>query len=496
MTTFIAVLALCVQDRLTYEQALDRGTKLVKERKYKEAVPVLRAMLRAKSDAAPVWALLGLCHLKLRQWDQAKSALEVARDLEPWRKRFARELGYAYIGTLEWAKAEQQLLEAREVFPDDASISFKLGMVYMKLRKPAQARTELQRAEKLAPILLPMTRLLIVQTYVEERDLSAARDQNEAARELFGQEIPERPIRRQIPAPPRAEGRLRLASRNTLEYDSNVLFLADSAPTPGIIDDRNDWKFVNLTQAEFDVLAEGPWRASVNDTFYHSFHFEETRANYLSNRIGAAVEYRLSPKVSTGFNGGYRYDELDRRGALQIWDTETRLRWFMSDRWWSDVSFGYDLREFFADNVNPASDRDGREFEIRAALGRLFERWNTLVYGGAAYRNFNTDGPDYDGYGVDFFVQAQAQFNERLSASAYVQYSPERYERDNSLAVTPTNRQDDRFLLQLQARVNLCPHTDAVVYLRYHSVDSNIALFSADQTVFGFGVEVYGGFWK
>ena len=114
------------------------------------------------------------------RFDEARSALEKALQLDPKSPTALRQLGELEFNTGEYVRAAEHMRQARAVRPDDATAAFYEGQAREKTGDLAGARDALEASLKLMPGQFP-ARLLLGQVYLGLKDPKNAEDQFEAA---------------------------------------------------------------------------------------------------------------------------------------------------------------------------------------------------------------------------------------------------------------------------------------------------------------------------
>lgn len=472
------------------QKHLEKAIDLTHQEKWSEAVPLLRAYLRAKPDDAAAWALLGLCHNRRKEWQSARDALEIARGLEPWRKRYARELGVAYNGLLEWEKAEAQLREALAVYPNDPAVLIPLGIALLKQRKSADARSQFEKLEKGNLFWFPLSRLLILQTRVQEGDLKQAREESKALSEDFAL-TPLEERGRRIPVPGRPAQRFQIRGQFSVEYDDNIFFLGADVPRPAFLSAQGDTRFVQLLSAVVELLRETEWSLGVGDTIYGSSHVRDPEANFLSNRAFGTLAWVPGEDWAVSLESGYRFDRLAAEEYREALDGSVTARAALGDEWWLDFGAGIANHLFRVPSATEETDRDGIEFSGRASVSTRCPALSARIQAGAVYRQVEAEGDDYDGSAIELFARWNSPLVGDLTLSVFAEYAYEWYDNKNSLSGFVEERRDSRVTGQVSLRYPIYPNLSAMAFYRKTRAMSNIDFYDADQNVFGLGIEYW-----
>jgi tetratricopeptide (TPR) repeat protein len=143
------------------------GTVLARERRFSEAIPLLRRAVALapanpdyRDDLAHALSDDARAHGERGDLDQAAQELQEAISIQPG---FA--LAHAYLGTVrgqqgDWATAADEMTTLVRLQPDDPNSHFKLGLALAHLQRLADARAELEEALRLRPGFPPATAAL------------------------------------------------------------------------------------------------------------------------------------------------------------------------------------------------------------------------------------------------------------------------------------------------------------------------------------------------
>ena len=102
------------------------GFSLIGQHRFKEALPIVSASVRANPGDPELLNNLGIVEHELMRWKDAIQHFQRALRLAPKDFEIHRNLGAAYFRSLEWSKAVPPLLKAIELHPGDFVEAIKL----------------------------------------------------------------------------------------------------------------------------------------------------------------------------------------------------------------------------------------------------------------------------------------------------------------------------------------------------------------------------------
>jgi predicted Zn-dependent protease len=160
--------------------AFDLGTLLHNERKYPEAVPVLKRAVRLAPENLVARMMLARCYvfsfheLKLPDFvDRTLEQLDYIAKKDPKFPAVHHHLALVYINTGDLAKAERELDLELRLFPENAQARLELGETLLKLNENRKAIDQLQIAAKQAPQVPPIY-FALAKAYRAEGDAGKA----------------------------------------------------------------------------------------------------------------------------------------------------------------------------------------------------------------------------------------------------------------------------------------------------------------------------------
>ena len=126
-------------DREAVEQAVVRGSDLLKQGKLDDAQKAFRAALLLDGDNPRVLALLGLAHFRANQFEPARSIYEELVERAPTDASHRLNLGLVYLKLGDSTKAINALEASRALDPSQGRAVSYLGLAYARAGRYAEA---------------------------------------------------------------------------------------------------------------------------------------------------------------------------------------------------------------------------------------------------------------------------------------------------------------------------------------------------------------------
>jgi tetratricopeptide (TPR) repeat protein len=133
------------------EADLARGRALMREGKFREAMPVLNRAVEADAGNADAFSMRGVAHFELKEYANAGLDYEQAIKLKPdyYRPYYNRALLRTAQNDLSGALADYST--AIRLAPDSAETYLNRGQLFAAQNQPQPALTDFNRAIQLAP---------------------------------------------------------------------------------------------------------------------------------------------------------------------------------------------------------------------------------------------------------------------------------------------------------------------------------------------------------
>lgn len=139
------------KDKLAAYTALAKATALVDEKRWEEAVSVLRNLVGEEPDLADAWSLMGNAYLGLRRHAEALAAFRSAMALKPDNNFLMLNILKTLAAMGETEAAASENLRFLNVFPRDSALLEELGYIRLLQRRPDEALTALRQAIAIDP---------------------------------------------------------------------------------------------------------------------------------------------------------------------------------------------------------------------------------------------------------------------------------------------------------------------------------------------------------
>lgn len=140
-----------------FKQLLRKGTRLLKQGKASEAVPLLeRAREMKEADPDALLNLSG-AYIMAGRFKEAIPILEHLREQEPENPMVWTNLGAAYLGNPVLATEEQQMRavdafkQALALEPSAPSVAYNIGLIYRDRQEPNKAIRWFRKAVRANP---------------------------------------------------------------------------------------------------------------------------------------------------------------------------------------------------------------------------------------------------------------------------------------------------------------------------------------------------------
>lgn len=140
-----------------FRRQLRTSARLLQENRPAEALKLLQPLYKLAPTDPDVAINLGGAYILQRKWNQAVAVLRKATEAHPQNVMLWINLGAAYLGNLQLAGPKQQAEaiaayeRALEIDPQAPNIHYHLGLIYKERGELEQALTYFQHAHRLQP---------------------------------------------------------------------------------------------------------------------------------------------------------------------------------------------------------------------------------------------------------------------------------------------------------------------------------------------------------
>lgn len=516
-----------------------RALSLVYEGRCDEALPEIAAVRRA-DDSARMAQVDGQCRLRLRDYSGAVDALDDAKRMDPDLEDVDVYRGVALYKLEDFEAAQRALDEAKAHTSRQAAPQRELytGLLLLRDRKNREAAQTLDRARVLDPGQVePVASFYagLAWQAVGERDLAResllrvkAADPDgpwgkRAAELLSGQGFDERSW----------------ASLTVgLEYDSNVVLLGESVPSPAGISDQSDGRAAWFLEGGAELFNKGKFSGGLAASYAGNAQFHLSEFDIQYPRATGWVDYELSPKnlLRARYGFGHAWVNYARflitqdatlslyRNWGQPGNTEFGVGWV-----WNDYKFfvpvvpeaaagapagtcgnganGWDpvfacVVSGAGASATSAKNRDGNS--IRPYFLHRY-RVQSIDYkslrdvelrGGYGYERYWAHGTDWDFQSHDFVVGAKALLFWGIQLDSQIGYSYRPYTYASSyptppvtgnqiISLSPIPREDQITNVIAVLEKPISDHWSVLTRYSYTRASSNVAVFDYSRNIIG-----------
>jgi tetratricopeptide (TPR) repeat protein len=127
------------RDREAFDQAIVRGSDLLKQGKLGDATSAFRTALEIEPDNQKVLALLGLTHFRANELDAARPIYEDLVELAPTDASHRLNLGLVYLKLNDAERAINSLEASRSLDPSQGRAVSYLGLAYARAGRYVEA---------------------------------------------------------------------------------------------------------------------------------------------------------------------------------------------------------------------------------------------------------------------------------------------------------------------------------------------------------------------
>lgn len=385
------------------EDPVERAMDAVARYDYGCAIDLLEPFVRENPKHARAWYLLGYARNRVLLWESAREALTRVRELGGSSPALFRELGMAELGL---GNAERALELLRNAPKDDADAAFARARAHLMLRNYERALEALDETIRLHPPIEAHARLL------RARALAALGRAREAQEELErglplarGTELeaPYRTLRSRLEEAPGERGLLFGSITLGLQYNDNVLLLADDAAlVPPELSDQRDGVAYAHVRLESDLARAGETVFGLSAQGYLSQPFDLDTFDVADLLLAARISTRAGP-WSFEARGGAGYTWLDADSFRRTWLATGSVGLQPSESWEFALTYTFQDLDLLAPALFPEEDRDGlyhslslgstlRLAEGRLALGlRGLREWADAEGSSVRYRSWGAE---------------------------------------------------------------------------------------------------------
>ncbi len=505
-----------------------RASALAQSGRCAEALDVLAGV---ESPSAGLLFLRGRCHLELKQYPAAVTALEASKAADASTPHIDLHLGMALFQLGDFNGAEVALAEAEATSSERAEFHLYRGLLQLQKTETADAAQSLDRARRISPAVEPTASYYAGLAYAGSED-------EEAALEALDRVIEIAPG--SVWAAEAEQAKLRLTSseqggswwawaRAGIEYDDNVVLRSNDGVLPDDISGSHDARAVWVLHGGYEFLRKRDWSAGVSLTYYGSSHFDLDDFDQHYPVLSLWVDHRLARPTTLRLRYDVGHAWIDSSPFLNSHTLTPTLfhDWGESGRSKVFASF-YKYNYLFGGsgdvidgrgqagsrclsattlfcapagiNESTARNRDGWGLSVGAdhtiPLGFL----ETELTGGYRFHRFSARGSEYSFSAHEFRIGTESLLPYEFLLRTQVSYMYRSY-RNNSTFPDPDdvvfnreyrlqneNRRDDQWVFQIDLERKLTENLSAEISYRYFKNHSNVSVFDYDRETLGFYV--------
>jgi len=380
------------------------------DRRYSEALSLLREALEIDPDNVEAMYYVGLVHLATRNYGAAIEALEKARAKSPNELVITFQLGVAYFSLEQYDKAEPLLTEVFNAQPQKENVGYYVGFMRYR-RKDYQGAVEAFKAGSSPdPNIRQLTKFYTgLALGIMGLPEQAAGEFEEANRirtvsPLTG---PADRLRDSMIAARDQTGRFHGELRFGLLYDTNVRTtpLAAADPVVNALRGNKTNSPGELAAARFDFtfLRKGSWDAIATYSFFQTIYNDISFFNTQNNYGQVATYYRgLLKRMPFQVSAQYSYDNTTLGGDFFLGRHSGTLIGTLieSERHMTILQGRIQVKDFsnlflVGGGTNPAEDRSGTNYMIGLTQVLRFQQDRHLLRFGYQYDQDDTKGGDW-----------------------------------------------------------------------------------------------------
>jgi tetratricopeptide (TPR) repeat protein len=133
------------------QKLFDQGQRATNEKKYDQAIAVLRQLVDTDRKDFQAWSELGTAYLLKENFNEAESSYLAAIEARPEFFLGNLNLGRIYLSQKKFDKAVEVLSHAVQIKPESADANHLLGEAYLQIKKGSLAVRYLNEAIRLDP---------------------------------------------------------------------------------------------------------------------------------------------------------------------------------------------------------------------------------------------------------------------------------------------------------------------------------------------------------
>ncbi|MBN1102950.1 MAG: tetratricopeptide repeat protein, partial [Deltaproteobacteria bacterium] len=472
-----------------------QGIELYRQEQYGRAAKVLGEARKEDPRSSTAAFFLGLSYKQLMDYPQALPHLRDAVTLSPRIKEALVELIEVLYQIFEGGMAEEakgwiEVAEKEDIFP--AKVAFLKGLILVKEGKSGPAIEAFEKAKALDPTLAQSADVQIALCHLQEKDLKKASDrlkvavQQDPTTDLAGfarqyQDLVEKRLESERP------WRFTLSSFG--QYDTNVVLKPTEGTLAPDITNEDSRVLTSSFRVDYVPTFEGPWLFNAQYALGNGLHDRySTSHDYLSNGLYMAPGYSFG---ESALNVALRYnhalvrnpsykkyvDSISAGPLYRVLAAENQILEFFA---------GYSSIEYFDPPLVQEEDRDSNRLNAYMSWVWMFKKdgFFNLKF---ELTNDNTDGSNWANRGHDFSLSLTLPLVEKLSLQLSGECFLQRFRHTHTFF--DVKREDTTYMGSVGLTYALIKDLNLVLQYSYTRVDSNLAIYDYDRSVYSAGLE-------
>lgn len=301
----------------------------------------------------------------------------------------------------------------------------------------------------------------------------------------------------------------KLWARAFIGYDDNVQEIGRATFFRG--DSASGFTGVTV-EGSYQLLNENDWMAGVALRFDQMLYFDDAQSqapagfmtidardyNYTIVNPAVYVARRLNPQGPVPMTARVVYDYRSESAQVLggVYQTLTvGLGAQLSEAWSADMAYAHgwdDFHVLYPPFLPPQNmERDGERDSLTFSVSYLFNQKRTRATLAYALMRNDSDGQNwaYDGQSINF--QVKTLLTPQLALAVQLGYADRDYlgfAAPSPLTPPPGRTDLDIYTTGVQLLYKISPHWTADVFYNYSSIQSNLALFDSNRSIFGMGL--------
>jgi tetratricopeptide (TPR) repeat protein len=533
--SFAFGLGLCASTVLAESDTLQKAKieRLAAAGRCEEALAAVDELAKSGPLDAASLAVAGQCQLRLERYPDAARSFQAAKALDPSLPQLDLQLGIAQFLAEDIDGAERSLQAARAAGTTGPEIDFYEALIALhRNRDPAGAAAALEGAGRDRPTTLdPAASYYAGLAWRSAEDEERARVALERVVEGHPDTVWAEAARKALEQT-QARTAVAVTSRPwaTLEvggeYDSNVAYIGRGLTRPEDLDSDGDFRGVWAADAGYPVARLGDGMVGVRAAYAGSVHVDARDYDLQYPYAGAWFEYPTGERSLFRLEVGAAYGWLGYDPYVLAAPIITPQWYYEHGKWGttrvhaSAARYDFDQGNF-DDEDDPDAESDGfcptgvtrcgppgrdeKDYRDRDGWGVLagvehtlpVNEGKTLLRAGPLVEYYNSEGEEWDGWGVGTEVGVRQALPWQLTLDVAARYMHRPFSNPSSYPdyddITPgveydledSDRKDHFVEVDVRLERPITSWMTASIRYDYLKNDSNVPVFDYDRHLVG-----------